>query len=127
MGERRLQVIKQIGLVLIVVGLAACGTQPAGQQPQVPAAVTALIEDLKSHPVANPPAYVASYEYAGQVVYYVPPRCCDIFGNLYDSQGQLICHLDGGIAGHGDGRCPGFLDQRKNETILWRDTRSPAM
>jgi len=110
-----------------VVGLAACGTQPAGQQPQVPAAVTALIEDLKSQPVANPPAYVASYEYAGQVVYYVPPRCCDIFGNLYDAQGQLICHPDGGIAGHGDGRCPGFLDQRKNETILWRDTRSPAM
>jgi Tol biopolymer transport system component len=88
--------------------------------------VTALIEDLKSQPVANPPAYVASYEYSGQVVYYVPPRCCDIFGNLYDAQGQLICHPDGGIAGNGDGRCPDFLSQRKNETVLWRDTRSPA-
>jgi hypothetical protein len=125
-SDRRLQVIKQIGLLLIMLGIAACGAQPAGQQPQVPAAVTALIEDLKSQPVANPPAYVASYEYAGQVVYYVPPRCCDIFGNLYDSQGQLICHPDGGIAGHGDGRCPDFLSQRKNETVLWRDTRSPA-
>jgi Tol biopolymer transport system component len=124
--DRRLQVIKQIGLVLIVLGLAACGAQPAGQPPQVPPAVTALIEDLKSQPVANPPAYVASYQYAGQVVYYVPPRCCDIFGNLYDAQGQLICHPDGGIAGHGDGRCPDFLSQRKNETVLWRDTRSPA-
>jgi hypothetical protein len=123
--DRRLQVIKHIGLVLIVLGLAACGAQPA-QQPQVPAAVSAIIEDLKNQPVANPPAYVASYEYSGQVVYYVPPRCCDIFGNLYDGQGQLICHPDGGIAGHGDGRCPDFLSQRKNETILWRDTRSPA-
>jgi hypothetical protein len=123
---RRLQVIKQIGLVLIVLGLAACGGQPAGQQPQVPVAVTALIEDLKSQPVANPPAYVASYEYSGQVVYYVPPRCCDIFGNLYDRQGQVICHPDGGIAGHGDGRCPDFLSQRRHETILWRDSRTAA-
>ena len=126
MCERRLEVIKQIGLVLIVLGLAGCGAQPAGQQPQVPAAVAALIEDLKSQPVANPPAYVASYEYSGQVVYYVPPRCCDIFGNLYDGQGQLICHPDGGIAGHGDGRCPDFFSQRKKEAVLWRDTRSPA-
>jgi hypothetical protein len=124
--DRRLEVIKQIGLVLIVLGLAACGAQPAGQSPQVPTAVTALIEDLKSQPVANPPAYVASYDYSGQVVYYVPPRCCDIFGDLYDGQGQLICHPDGGIAGHGDGRCSDFFSQRSNETVLWRDTRSPA-
>jgi hypothetical protein len=124
--ERRLEIIKQIGLVLMVLGLAACGAQPAGQHPQVPAAVTALIEDLKSQPVANPPAYVASYEYSGQVVYYVPPRCCDVFGNLYDGQGQLICHPDGGIAGHGDGRCRDFFSERKNEAVLWRDTRSPA-
>jgi hypothetical protein len=59
-------------------------------------------------------------------VYYLPPRCCDIFGNLYDSQGQIICHPDGGIAGHGDGRCPDFLNQRTNETVIWRDTRKAA-
>ena len=119
----RLEVIGHIGLALIVLGLAACGAQPAGQQAQLPPAVTALIQDLKNQPVANPPAYVASYDYSGQVVYYVPPRCCDIFGNLYDSQGQIICHPDGGIAGHGDGRCPDFLNQRTNETVIWRDTR----
>ena len=120
----RLEVIKHIALVMLILGLAACGARPAGEQAQVPAAVAALIQDLKNQPVANPPAYVASYEYSGQVVYYVPPRCCDIFGNLYDSAGQLICHPDGGLAGRGDGRCPDFLNQRTNETVIWRDTRT---
>jgi hypothetical protein len=122
-SAHRLDVIKHISLVLILLGLAACGAQPVSEQAQVPPAVAALIQDLKSQPVANPPGYVASYEYSGQVVYYVPPRCCDIFGNLYNSDGQIICHPDGGIAGHGDGRCPDFFSQRKNETIIWRDTR----
>lgn len=118
--------MKHSGLVLIALGLAACGAQPAGGQSAVPAAVTALIQDLKGRPVANPPAYVASYEYSGQVVYYVPPRCCDIFADLYSSEGKIICHPDGGIAGHGDGRCPDFLSHRKNEKIIWRDTRKAA-
>jgi hypothetical protein len=125
----RLQIIKPVGLVLILVAIAACGphymTGPAAQ-PTVPPAVMALIQDLKTQPVATPPAYLASYEFLGQVVYYVPPRCCDIFGNLYSGDGQVICHPDGGLAGHGDGRCPDFLRQRKNETIIWRDSRAPA-
>jgi len=65
----RLEVIKHIELVLIVLGLAACGAQREGPPPQVPAAVTALIQDLKNQPVANPPAYIASYDYSGQFVY----------------------------------------------------------
>ena len=125
-GGDRLQGIKHIGLVMIALGLAACGAQPTGEQAHVPAAVAALIQDLKNQPVANPPAYVASYEYSGQVVYYVPPRCCDIFGNLYDGQGKVVCHPDGGLAGHGDGRCPDFFSQRTHETFIWRDTRKPA-
>ncbi len=119
----RLEVIKHIALVMLILGLAACGARPAGEQAQVPAAVAALIQDLKNQPVANPPAYVASYEYSGQVVYYVPPRCCDIFGNLYDSAGQLICHPDGGLTGKGDGLCPDFFSLRRNEQIIWRDPR----
>jgi len=63
--------IRHIGLALIVLGLAACGAQPAGRQAQLPPAVTALIQDLKNQQVANPPAFVASYDYSGQVVYYL--------------------------------------------------------
>ena len=110
--------------VVAAVVLAGCGAAPSGaQQNPVPAAVTALIHDLESQPVANPPAYVARYDYAGHDVYYVPPRCCDIFSDLYNADGQVICHPDGGLAGKGDGRCPDFFSQRKNETLIWRDPR----
>jgi uncharacterized protein DUF6970 len=111
-------------LVMLSTALAACGSaRPASSPAPVPAAVAALIHQLESEPKANPPAYIASYEYQGKVVYYLPPRCCDIFGDLYDAAGQLLCHPDGGLAGHGDGRCPDFLSQRRNETIIWRDGR----
>jgi hypothetical protein len=116
--------IKRLTLVVTAVALAGCGAVPgAGSGTPVPAAITALIHDLESQPVANPPAHVASYEYAGQVVYYLPPRCCDIFGDLYNAAGQVICHPDGGLAGKGDGRCPDFFTLRTNETIIWRDPR----
>jgi uncharacterized protein DUF6970 len=111
-------------VVTVSATLAACGSAgPAASPTPLPAAAATLIRQLESQPKANPPAYVASYEYQGEVVYYVPPRCCDIFGDLYDAAGQLICHPDGGLAGHGDGRCPDFPGQRRNETIIWRDRR----
>ena len=107
--------------------MTACGTgTPSGGSPPqspIPAAVTALINELEAQPSANPPAFVASYDYRGQVVYYVPPRCCDIFGDLYNAAGQIICHPDGGLAGRGDGRCPDFESRRTNERIVWRDLR----
>lgn len=110
---------------MAVVAIAACGSAAPGGSGKtpVPVAITALIHDLESQPVANPPAIVASYDYAGQVVYYVPPRCCDIFADLYDATGQVICHPDGGLTGRGDGRCPDFFTIRSNETIIWRDPR----
>jgi hypothetical protein len=83
----------------------------------------ALTHDLESQPVANPPAYIARYEYQGQVVYYLPPRCCDIPSTLYDAAGVILCHPDGGLSGIGDGRCPDFIAQRTKEQIVWRDGR----
>jgi hypothetical protein len=119
-----LRLIKTWVLVVVAVALTSCRAASSESPPKpVPAAVTALIHELETQPVANPPAYVASYEYAGQVVYYVPPRCCDIFGDLYNAAGVLVCHPDGGLGGRGDGRCPDFFSQRKNETIVWRDPR----
>ena len=35
----------------------------------------------------------------------------------------VICHPDGGITGRGDGRCPDFFVERRNERVVWRDQR----
>jgi len=74
--------------------------------------------------VANPPASITQYEYKGQAVYYIPPRCCDITSTLYDADGNIVGHPDGGITGQGDGRVPDFFDERTNEKAIWVDSRT---
>ncbi len=85
--------------------------------------LTALINKLQNEPVANPPARILQYNYNGQTVYYLPSRCCDIFGDLYDNNGNLIAHPDGGLTGRGDGRAPDFFEKRSNERLIWADNR----
>jgi hypothetical protein len=85
--------------------------------------VQKMIHDFEAAPVGNPPQSVWKYEYLGSTVYYVPPQCCDQFGNLYDARGNIICHPDGGIGGTGDGRCTDFRSKRQNEVLVWRDPR----
>ena len=116
-----------VAALLIALGLgAACATeQTAGDEPR-PEWLTALIEKLETEPVANPPAFIARYDYRGQPVYYLPPRCCDIPSSVYDAAGTVLCHADGGFSGDGDGRCPDFFLLRKHETIVWRDPRGAA-
>ena len=82
-----------------------------------------LVRRLEREPVANPPLSVTKYLYKGEKVYFVPQRCCDIFSDLYDADGNIIAHPDGGITGEGDGRSPDFFDQRSEERIIWTDRR----
>ena len=98
----------------------SCGS-PTDTDP-LPEWLVALIEELESQPVANPPAYIARLEYAAGVYYYLPPRCCDIPSALFDSEGAFVFAPDGGITGDGDGRCPA-LGERLSEEIVWRDAR----
>jgi hypothetical protein len=104
--------------------LAACAHSPPPEP--IPDGLRVMIANLEREPVANPPLWVAQYDYKGQVVYYIPPRCCDIMGALVTSDGKTICSPDGGMTGRGDGRCPDFFVERRNEKIIWRDPRAPA-
>jgi hypothetical protein len=74
-------------------------------------------------PAANPPASITRYEYQGHVVYYVPPRCCDVASTLYDEKGAVICQPDGGFTGRGNNKCPDFFDARSKAQLVWKDPR----
>src|SRR5690349_6125847 len=85
------------------LALSACG----GLGPEYePAWLRQLIAEQRAQPVANPPAYISRQVYEQGVFYYLPARCCDIWSELYDEEGELVCHPDGGITGGGDGQCP---------------------
>ena len=88
-----------------------------------PAFVKRKIREFMKKKVQNPPASVWRYDYNGGEVYYFPPSCCDKFSDLYDENGDLLCHPDGGITGLGDGKCNDFFTKRSNELKIWQDER----
>jgi hypothetical protein len=82
-----------------------------------------MIKRFGSEPVGNPPLSIWRYEYNGQIVYFVPAHCCDLYSTLYDENGEVLCAPDGGITGKGDGHCTDFSAQRINEQLIWKDPR----
>jgi hypothetical protein len=112
-----------LAVLLTCVLEIGCGSNDRGAD-QAPEWLKELIQDLSAQPAANPPAVIARYDYRGQTVYYLSPRCCDIPGTLFDANGSILCHPEGGISGTGDDRCPDFLKERRNEQIVWQDDRA---
>ncbi|HEX9916613.1 MAG TPA: hypothetical protein VGB16_02650, partial [candidate division Zixibacteria bacterium] len=97
---------------------------PWGNTEENPDWINKLIATFASEPVGNPPQSIWQYEYKGQRVYYIPPQCCDQFSTLYNAAGSVICAPDGGYTGEGDGRCTDFFKERKNEKLIWQDSRT---
>jgi len=118
---------RKLIVLLAFLTTVACATNPVAPNSvnTVPAWLTALAREAETQPVASPPAFIASYDYKGETVYFRPQRCCDIMSVLYRGDGSVLCHPDGGFTGAGDGRCADFFLERKNERILWRDARGP--
>ena len=106
--------------VMLALAASCASPTPAGN----PAWVDQLIQQFERDPVGNPPQSIWRYEYNGQVVYYVPAQCCDMYSTLYNADGKVFCAPDGGIDGRGDLRCPDFRSQRKNESLIWKDSRT---
>ena len=106
-------------LPTILLGLAIASGACA--QSDIPPFVTKLIAQYESASPGSSPDAVWKYRYRDAAVFYVPRlACCDIMSRIYDLNGNLICHPDGGVAGSGDGKCPGFLKERKDGLLLWR-------
>ena len=81
------------------------------------------IKEIEKEKVWNPAAKIWQYEYNGKTVYYIPSHCCDIPSMVLDENCNQICSPDGGITGKGDGKCKDFFSARKNEKLIWVDTR----
>ena len=118
----RLTAIQICSLATLAPILLLAGCSPATPS-ENPTWVDQLVRKFASEPVGNPAQSIWRYEYKGQVVYYVPAQCCDMYSTLYDADGNVICAPNGGFTGAGDGRCPDFMSQRTNETLIWQDPR----
>lgn len=103
--------------------LAACAEKPAAPERALPAWLEARIEKFQREPVANPPRTVWRYRYRDATVFYFPPHCCDIPGELADAEGTRLCAPDGGITGRGDGKCADFFATRTEPQRVWADPR----
>lgn len=98
--------------------LWACSGSKASKSGE-PKWVTELIDSLESAEYNNG-ASVSKYLFQGNTVYYVQAPCCDQMNPLYDADGTLICHPDGGFTGKGDGKCPGFRNSAEMLEVLWK-------
>ncbi len=114
--------IKNIFLLAVLLFVFNDCTNPSSTN-DIPDWINNLITEFKSQPVGNPPQSIWQYSYNNQIVYYVPPQCCDQFSTLYDKYGRVICAPDGGITGSGDGKCPDFFEKRTDEKLIWNDER----
>jgi len=110
-------------LTAIIIVCSSFQKRKKNKTAPLPVCVQQLITKFKKEAVQNPPRSVYSYMYNGKTVYYVPAPCCDFFSDVYDSACMLISHPDGGFTGRGDGKLPDFFKERKNEKLLWKDSR----
>jgi hypothetical protein len=110
------------GTAFFVMLAAVAGCSRTADE-DVPLFVDQLISEFEAGPEKNPPGSVWRYEFKGNVVFYVPPSCCDIPGELYDNGGNFICSPDGGITGDGNGKCPDFFSERTEAYLVWADNR----
>lgn len=116
-----------VSLVLFAI-LGCSGQKPqeplTDQVPEIPIWLNEIINEVEAWQVADPPLWIARYQYRGDIDYF-RPAYFGIASDLYDSAGELMCHPDGGDSGDGDNRCPGFFSERTDEVIVWRDQRAP--
>ncbi|MGH8524069.1 MAG: DUF6970 domain-containing protein [Gammaproteobacteria bacterium] len=63
---------------------------------------------------------VYAYYYKGRKVYGLMMNCPNMPHCVYDKNCNSVCCPGGGVSGNGDGKCPVFSVQAKNETLIWQ-------
>ncbi|MBI2380073.1 MAG: hypothetical protein HYV16_04885 [Gammaproteobacteria bacterium] len=103
------------------------GPSPARRLPELSPGLKALTLSWQNAELTNPPAQLLRHRIDGRDYYYRPAPCCDFYSELYDGEGRLVCHPDGGITGRGDGSCPWFRQKAGQGERVWRDKRDRRM
>lgn len=116
--------MKRISLFATLSAYVLISCFHSTQSDENPTWVKNLIAKYENETVANPPQSIWRYEYNDATVYYIPEQCCDQFSVLYNAQGVVSCAPDGGLSGGGDGKCTDFFTKRKNEKLIWQDSRT---
>jgi len=107
--------------LLLSISFIGC-VESSGEN--LPPFLVKLVELYEAGSPDSSPGSVWKYSYKDSEVFYFPPLyCCDIPSELYNIEGKVMCSPDGGFAGVGDGKCPDFLEERKDGVLLWKDTR----
>jgi hypothetical protein len=103
-------------LSLFILFSVSCGTSPKRQNasPEPSWLEKKIAEAAKESYLS-----VDMYLYKEDTVYLFVPPCCDRFSELYDQDGKLICHPDGGITGKGDGKCADFVKKAEKIKTLY--------
>ena len=81
------------------------------------------IQNILATRKRNPIIRISRYQFEGETVYYETAPCCDQQSTLYDMEGKILCHPEGGITGKGDGKCSNFDKRKTNEQLVWQDPR----
>jgi hypothetical protein len=114
---------------MVVLSISACAQNAS--EPSISAKLDTTVPWLQAKiwqyqgaAVSNPPRSVIKTTFEGKLVYYVPPVCCDIPGELYSQDGTLMCYPSGGITGNGDGKCPMFRIEYSDNTKKNKDNKT---
>jgi len=105
-----------LSLLFLLILSASCGVC---QKRQSARSNHSWLESKMAEAVNNAYLSVDIYLYEGDTVYLFVPPCCDRFSELYDQDGKLICHPDGGITGKGDGKCSDFVKKAEKIKSLY--------
>ena len=116
-------IIGQITLLIIIMISMLVSCEKLDVLPETPSCIKKKIRQMKRAEVRNPPGSIWQFRYNDQIIYYIPPYCCDIPSELLDDKCNLICKPDGGFTGKGDGQCADFFNKRTNGVLIWQDDR----
>jgi hypothetical protein len=99
----------------LIVSLAACASgseqDPANgsASPYSKSWIQEQIASFETGTARGRSAVAGKYFAQGTALYLIRSPCCDRFDYLYTVEGRVFCAPSGGLAGHGDGKCPAGL------------------